>query len=50
VAPMDVGLLWPKDQEPTGLADVFRQFLIHACEGEGEGGSPASPRGGAWGR
>jgi DNA-binding transcriptional LysR family regulator len=50
VAPLDVGLLWPKDQEPTGLADVFRQFLIHACEGEGEGGSPASPRGGAWGR
>lgn len=32
VAPMDVGLLWPKDQEPHELADLFRQFLIHACD------------------
>src|SRR5690606_10534181 len=34
VAPMEVGLLWPKDREPTGLADVFRQFLIHACDSD----------------
>lgn len=32
VAPMDVGLLWPKDHEPAGPADLFRQFLIHACD------------------
>lgn len=32
VAPMDVGLLWPKQQEPTGLALGFRQFLIDACD------------------
>ncbi|MBP6020125.1 MAG: LysR family transcriptional regulator [Burkholderiaceae bacterium] len=32
VAPMDVGLLWPKNQEPTGLAHGFRQFLIDACD------------------
>ena len=34
VAPMDVGLLWPKNKQPAGLIDVFRQFLIHACDGE----------------
>ena len=34
IAPMDVGLLWPKDKEPTGLSDIFRQFLIHACDGD----------------
>lgn len=39
VAPMDVGLLWPARREPTGLADAFRQFLIQACEGRGEGGT-----------
>ncbi|NGM88664.1 LysR family transcriptional regulator [Parapusillimonas sp. SGNA-6] len=51
VAPMDVGLLWPKDREPAGLADVFRQFLIHACEGEGGSGAPSlAARGAAWGR
>lgn len=32
VAPMDVGLLWPKNREPVGPADLFRQFLIHACD------------------
>lgn len=32
VAPMDVGLVWPAGHEPEGLADLFRQFLIHACE------------------
>lgn len=32
VAPMDVGLLWPIDCEPSGPADLFRQFLIHACD------------------
>jgi hypothetical protein len=31
---MDVGLLWPKDKEPAGLSDIFRQFLIHACDGD----------------
>ncbi|MGP1614765.1 MAG: LysR family transcriptional regulator [Pollutimonas bauzanensis] len=36
VAPMDVGLLWPKKQKPCGLVDVFRQFLIHACDSDGE--------------
>jgi len=40
VAPMDVGLLWPRRRTPSGLADVFRQFLVDACEGMGEG--PAS--------
>jgi len=42
VAPMDVGLLWPRGKEPAGLVDVFRQFLIHACESEGQG-MPAAP-------
>jgi len=37
VAPMDVGLLWPKDKEPTGLSDLFRQFLIHACDSDEAG-------------
>lgn len=32
VAPMDVGLLWPKQREPEGPAGLFRQFLIHACD------------------
>lgn len=32
IEPMDVGLLWPKGKEPTGLVDVFRQFLIDACD------------------
>lgn len=36
IAPMDVGLLWPKDKEPSGLAEVFRQFLIHACDSDAE--------------
>lgn len=36
IAPMDVGLLWPKDKEPSGLADIFRQFLIDACDSDGE--------------
>ena len=35
LAPMDVGLLWPVTREPSGLVDVFRQFLIHACDSEG---------------
>ena len=34
LAPMDVGLLWPSTRQPSGLVDVFRQFLIHACETE----------------
>lgn len=34
IAPMDVGLLWPKDKEPAGLSDIFRQFLIHACDSD----------------
>ncbi len=32
VAPMDVGLLWPIDREPAGPAELFRQFLVHACD------------------
>lgn len=32
LAAMDVGLLWPADQQPTGLVDSFRQFLIDACD------------------
>jgi DNA-binding transcriptional LysR family regulator len=36
VAPMDVGLLWPKSKKPSGLVDTFRQFLIHACDGDSE--------------
>ncbi len=32
VAPMDVGLLWPENAPPNALVDVFRQFLIDACE------------------
>lgn len=32
VAPMDVGILWPNDRDPVGPADLFRQFLIHACD------------------
>lgn len=32
VAPMDVGLLWPKGAEPSGLAASFKQFLIDACD------------------
>ncbi|NYT65913.1 LysR family transcriptional regulator [Alcaligenaceae bacterium] len=32
IAPMDVGLLWPKCREPTGLVQGFRQFLIDACD------------------
>lgn len=45
IAPMDVGILWPRDQEPTGLADLFRQFLIHACDGSVDGPAGASVRG-----
>lgn len=33
--PMEVGLLWSPGQEPRGLADIFRQFLIHACDAAG---------------
>jgi DNA-binding transcriptional LysR family regulator len=48
VAPMDVGLLWPRKREPSGLADLFRQFLIHACESDAEGAQAApTPRAGA---
>lgn len=32
IAPMDVGLLWPKQREPEA-AELFRQFLLHACDG-----------------
>ncbi len=32
VEPMDVGLLWPQDAPSNALVDVFRQFLIDACE------------------
>lgn len=32
VDPMDVGLLWPKGKEPSGLVNSFRQFLIDACD------------------
>lgn len=32
IAPMDVGLLWPQSRQPSGLVEVFRQFLIDACE------------------
>lgn len=45
VAPMDVGILWPRDHEPQGLADLFRQFLIHACDSAGEGLSAGALRG-----
>ncbi|MFW7343014.1 LysR substrate-binding domain-containing protein [Pollutimonas sp. H1-120] len=38
VAPMDVGLVWPPEKEPAGLVDVFRQFLIHACDSDAAGG------------
>lgn len=34
LAPMDVGLLWPSKRKPAGLVDVFKQFLIHACDSE----------------
>lgn len=48
VAPMDVGLLWPREKEPAGLVDVFRQFLIHACDSDAEGPHAApSPRAGS---
>ncbi|MFA7667884.1 MAG: LysR family transcriptional regulator [Burkholderiaceae bacterium] len=30
--PMEVGMLWAPGKEPGGLADIFRQFLIHACD------------------
>ncbi|HUG59922.1 MAG TPA: LysR family transcriptional regulator [Candidimonas sp.] len=36
IAPMDVGLLWPKAKEPSGLVDIFRQFLIDACDSDSE--------------
>lgn len=45
IAPMDVGILWPLDREPTGLSDLFRQFLIHACDGNVDGPAGASWRG-----
>lgn len=43
IAAMDVGLLWPLGRAPSGLADIFRQFLLDACEGMGEGHVAASP-------
>lgn len=45
IAPMDVGILWPLDREPVGLSDLFRQFLIHACDGNVDGPAGASWRG-----
>lgn len=36
VAPMDVGMLWPRKREPAGLVEVFRQFLIQACDYDSE--------------
>ncbi|MFT0546341.1 LysR substrate-binding domain-containing protein [Allopusillimonas ginsengisoli] len=45
VPAMDVGLLWPEGHVPVGLADIFRQFLLDACEGMGEGHQAASPAG-----
>lgn len=32
VAPLEVSVLWPKEREPSGVAELFRQFLIHACD------------------
>jgi DNA-binding transcriptional LysR family regulator len=45
VAPMDVGMVWPRDHEPTGLADLFRQFLIHACDSAVDGPAGVVSRG-----
>ncbi|MFC4202346.1 LysR family transcriptional regulator [Candidimonas humi] len=50
VAPMDVGMLWPREREPVGLVDIFRQFLIQACDydtemrGAATAARPVAPR------
>jgi DNA-binding transcriptional LysR family regulator len=43
VEPMNVGLVWPAGRPPVGLVDIFRQFLIHACDSD-SGTSRAAPR------